>query len=203
MDLSDVSNLYSDNIVKHGISSQAVGWRDADSHRLRFEKLAAVLDRDGDPVVVNDLGCGYGAFYDYLSERQFKIEKFRGYEISEPMLQQARERVARPGVELLRGSSIEQEADYSFACGIFNVRFGRSEQGWHDYILATLDNLNAFSRKGFAFNLLTSYVDWKEEHLHYADPLFFFDHCKRKYSRHVALLHDYPLWEWTILVRRQ
>ena len=26
--------------------------------------------------------------------------------------------------------------------------------------------------------------------------------CQRRYSRHVALLHDYPLYEFTIIVRR-
>ena len=37
--------------------------------------------------------------------------------------------------------------------------------------------------------------------LYYADPCRLFDHCKRRYSRHVALLHDYGLYEFTILVR--
>jgi len=29
-----------------------------------------------------------------------------------------------------------------------------------------------------------------------------FDYCKRTYSRDVALLHDYGLYEFTILVRK-
>ena len=28
-------------------------------------------------------------------------------------------------------------------------------------------------------------------------PRAYFDHCKRAFSRHVALLHDYGLWEFT------
>ena len=39
-------------------------------------------------------------------------------------------------------------------------------------------------------------------HLHYGDPLWFFDWCKRKYSRNVALLHDYDLYDFTIIVRK-
>ena len=38
--------------------------------------------------------------------------------------------------------------------------------------------------------------------LHYADPLALFDRCKRRYARDVALLHDYGLWEFTLLVRK-
>ena len=48
-----------------------------------------------------------------------------------------------------------------------------------------------------------SYADAElmRDDLYYGDPSFFFDHCKREHSRHVALLHDYGLWEWTIVVR--
>ncbi len=53
------------------------------------------------------------------------------------------------------------------------------------------------------FNCLTSYSDpeKKRDELYYADPCALFDMCKRRYSRQVALLHDYGLYEFTILVR--
>ena len=51
--------------------------------------------------------------------------------------------------------------------------------------------------------MLTGYSDADKmvPELHYADPCAMFDWCKRELSRHVALLHDYGLWEFTILVR--
>ncbi len=68
-----------------------------------------------------------------------------------------------------------------------------------------LDVLDRTSRSGFAFNCLTSYsdADKMREYLYYADPCALFDLCKRRYSRNVALLHDYGLYEFTILVRKQ
>ena len=61
------------------------------------------------------------------------------------------------------------------------------------------------SRTGFAFNALSLYSDpdRRRPDLYYADPLYWFDHCKRRYCRFVALLHDYPLYEFTILVRKK
>jgi hypothetical protein len=50
---------------------------------------------------------------------------------------------------------------------------------------------------------LSTYVHWKAENLYYADPFMFFDFCKRNISPYVSLLHDYPLFEWTLLVRKQ
>ena len=40
------------------------------------------------------------------------------------------------------------------------------------------------------------------DYLYYADPGRLFDLCKRRYSRNIALLHDYGLYEFTILVRK-
>jgi hypothetical protein len=37
--------------------------------------------------------------------------------------------------------------------------------------------------------------------LYYADPAFYVDQCLSRFSRHVTLLHDYPLYEFTVLVR--
>jgi hypothetical protein len=41
-----------------------------------------------------------------------------------------------------------------------------------------------------------------QDYLYYADPRVLFDHCKTRYSKNVALLHDYGLYEFTILVRK-
>jgi SAM-dependent methyltransferase len=200
LDLGDVARLYEKSLDDHGVSSKAVGWPTADSHRLRFTKLASVIDASQGPVSINDLGCGYGAFLTYLEEKQCPVGLFRGYEISERMLDMARETV--PQAELHLSSQLDLPADYSFACGIFNVRLQQNEQEWIAFIERTLDNLDAFSTRGFAFNLLSTYVDYKDDKLFYGDPLHFFDLCKRRYSRRVALLHDYPLWEWTITVTK-
>jgi len=52
--------------------------------------------------------------------------------------------------------------------------------------------------------MLTKYSDreYMKEYLYYADPLFIFDYCKRNFSKKVALIHDYELYEFTILVRK-
>jgi hypothetical protein len=52
--------------------------------------------------------------------------------------------------------------------------------------------------------MLTSYSDPERmrPELYYGDPRFFFDRCKRDYTRNVALLHDYDLYEFTIIARK-
>jgi hypothetical protein len=31
----------------------------------------------------------------------------------------------------------------------------------------------------------------------------FFHYCRQEISRYVSLLHDYPLYEWTMIVRKE
>jgi hypothetical protein len=93
-------------------------------------------------------------------------------------------------------------ADYYFESGIFNVKFDINEDLWRAYIEETLRNMHEYSRKGFGFNLMTTYVDFKKPQLYYADPAYFFDFCKKNFSKKVSLLHDYDLFEWTIIVKR-
>ena len=52
--------------------------------------------------------------------------------------------------------------------------------------------------------MLSTYsdVERRRADLYYADPHMVFDYCKRTFSPAVALLHDYPLYEFTILVRK-
>ena len=98
-----------------------------------------------------------------------------------------------------------EPADYSVASGIFNIRVGRSDEAWRAHLEATLDELDRLSLRGFAFNALTSYSDpeYMRDDLYYADPCALFDLCKRRYARQVALLHDYGIYDFTILVRKE
>ena len=202
-ELLKVAKLYSDNVKKHGVSSQSVGWNTNECQNLRFEKLLSMVNKR-DSFTINELGCGYGALIDYMDEFNCSVSNYTGIDISEDMISQALNLYSKKdNVIFLQSDQISSVADYSVASGIFNVRFESSKEKWEKHILDTLTNLNDCSKKGFSFNLLTSYVDYEEAHLYYGDPCFFFDYCKKKFSKKVTLIHDYPLWEWTITVLKE
>jgi len=200
----DVESLYSDYIRRHGCDPRSVGWRDEATHRLRFDKLVQGLipNASSEPFTVHDLGSGYGAMFRYLDERFGKrLAHYCGYEISDAMIEASRTFVANDDrFEILKAQAPERSADYSFVCGTFNVKLHTSNADWDTFVKDMILRVAEQSTRGLAFNLLTSYVDWKEPHLFYADPAQYFDFCKRNVSRKVALLHDYPLFEWTIIV---
>lgn len=200
-----VQALYSANVQRLGTQSKAVGWNTPESQKLRFAKLANLISTDDGPITVNDYGCGYGAMLDFLTDDlDRRIEEYHGYDISPDMLAKAQELLMRHGelVRLYQSQNIRTVVDYSFVSGTFNVRFDATTEEWTAYIETKLHEMHHHSRKGFAFNLLTSYVDWEDPHLFYGNPCKWFDYCKRNFSKYVSLIHDYPLWEWTIVVRK-
>jgi SAM-dependent methyltransferase len=202
--LAGVEAVYTGSLAEHGIDSRAVGWRDAESHLLRFEKLGYLLDSDAAPgaVSVNDWGCGYGAMFGFLDRRpDVELRAYYGYDISAEMLAAARAHVNDPRAEFINSREISRPADYTFVSGTFNVRADASDRDWGEHVKNTLVEIARQSRRGFAFNLLTSYVDWRKDDLFYADPAEFFGFCRERISPLVTLLHDYPLYEWTIAVR--
>lgn len=201
--LDAVGRYYSEKIVEHGPTAKGVDWRDETSQELRFEQLLKVCDPSR-PFTLNDYGCGYGALATYLDERGLDV-RYTGFDISAEQLAQARELVGESESRRFVGPEDELEpADYSVASGIFNVRLDAPVEAWEAQSLETLARLDALSERGFAFNMLTSYSDPElmRDDLWYADPRAIFDHCKRTFSKWVALLHDYGLWEFTILVRK-
>jgi SAM-dependent methyltransferase len=203
MNLADVGHYYSERLREHGASAQGVDWNSAESQRLRFQQLLRICDERPD-FSLNDIGCGYGALFDHLSDLGRRCD-YLGVDIAPAMIAKAAElHRGRAACRFLVGERPDRRADYSVASGIFNVKLSSHAADWRAHVLGALDHLDEASKDGFAFNCLTKYsdADRMKEHLYYADPAELFDHCKRRYSRNVALLHDYGLYEFTILVRK-
>lgn len=201
--LTDVADYYSEKLALHGETPKGVDWNGEDSQTLRFEQLCKIID-GRNHISLNDLGCGYGALNDFIGSR-FSEFSYSGIDVSESMIRSAQQRYqGADNARFVLSSEPDGVADYGIASGIFNVRLGRSDAEWREYVEATLDILDRTSRIGFSFNCLTSYsdADKMRDYLYYADPCAIFDLCKRRYSRNVALLHDYGLYEFTILVRK-
>jgi len=201
--LTDVASYYARRIEEHGQSPAGVDWNSQAGQIMRFDQLLKVVDFL-QPYSIADIGCGYGALLDHVRQLGHTV-RYTGIDIAAPMIEEANNRFAgAEDVTFKLDKSPDKVFDYCVASGIFNVRFSRTDQEWGAYLIETLDMMNEHSARGFSFNCLTSYSDTHHmrQDLYYADPLHLFDICKRRYSRQVALLHDYGLYEFTILVRK-
>jgi hypothetical protein len=197
-----VAKYYADKLARYGTTPRGVDWNSAESQERRFAQLCKLLPADA-AFSLNDVGCGYGALYDYLLDQGYDV-RYAGYDVSKAMVEAARKMPGRkPRPPFVTASARMRKADYSVASGLFNVKLDLSQTEWLRHVHSIIDLLHRTSRRGFAFNCLTSYSDPERRRadLYYGDPRRFFHYCMSRYSRHVALLHDYGLYEFTILVR--
>jgi SAM-dependent methyltransferase len=203
VDPDKIREYFDEKLRSYGATPLGVDWNSSASQEIRFEQLVKIIEPEQEFSLV-DYGCGYGALADFLQRRGYHFH-YTGYDLLESMVASARKRF--PDQSNFTFTNHEPDlrpASYGIASGIFNKKFEVTDEAWTRYTLKVLDRLDRLSLKGFAFNMLTQYSDpeYMEPDLYYADPGFLFHHCKTHFSPNVALLHDYKLYDFTILVRK-
>lgn len=201
-----LNEFFSERLVQFGATPRGVDYNGVEAQVLRFEQLVKVID-PSKPFSVIDYGSGYGAMFDFLHGKGWDFE-YHGIDLVEKMVLAGREaHQGHPNAHFTTNEKDLPVADYLTAGSIFNLKLEETHAAWQGFVVRTLSRMNELCSKGFAFNMLTKYSDEdrmvQRPDLFYGDPLFFFDFCKRTFSRNVALLHDYGLYDFTILVRKK
>jgi len=204
--LLPIAHAYGRRVKEFGPNPKGVYWKNEDGQTLRFEVMAGVLPVTAETldITVNDLGCGYGAFYGFLAAMAgVRVSAYYGYDMSAEMIAEARiqTRPGGPHIHFIEGSQASQRADYSFASGTYNMLLNEDPGRWRGYILESLKGLWDKTARGLAFNMLKADAEHVEGGLFRTPPDAYVDFC-RTLSDDVTLVEDYPLDEWTVLVRR-
>lgn len=199
-------DYFNEKIETHGATPHGADYNGQEAQQIRFEQLGKVIDPSA-PFSVIDFGCGYGALLEFLQTKDWQFEYY-GYDMLEKMIVAGKE--AHEGVSNAHFTNQVSElpvAEYLLAGSIFNNKFEAEYGEWQAMVSETLKQMNSLCTKGFSFDMLTKYSDAdrmaQRPDLFYGDPLYFFDFCKRNFSRNVALLHDYVLYDFTIIVRKE
>lgn len=202
-ELENVQKYFTDKLNAHGPTHLGVDYNSTESQEARFFQLIKVIDSSTQYSLL-DFGSGYGAMYEYLRRLGHDVH-YVGYDIAEPMIAKGREiHPNNPDCWFTSDINEVPQVDYAVVSGTFNMKLDAEYEPWTQIVLEALQQMNAHTLKGMAFNMLTKYsdADRMRPDLYYGDPCFYFDYCKRNFSRNVALLHDYNLYDFTILVRK-
>jgi hypothetical protein len=200
--LEHVKSYFDKRIQEHGASARGSDWNSEASQNVRFDQLLKVVESPSFSLL--DYGCGYGALADYLVTKGLDVDYY-GYDILESAIKTACQVHAdKPHRSFFNDKSELPVCDYTIASGIFNFRGEQSFEDWTEYVIGVFHEFDHLSRRGFASNFLTKYsdADKMRADLYYADPLFLFDYCKHNFSKNVALLHDYRLYDFTLIIRK-
>jgi SAM-dependent methyltransferase len=200
---SDVAAYYESKLAAHGPTSRGVDWNGTASHELRHRQFLRLFDGAVDASIL-DLGCGFGDFLRFLRAQGHR-GPFIGYDVASDMIAEALRLHGEGSDRQWRvGAKPAETRDFAIASGIFNVKGNEPTETWARYVRDTIDVLALAGQRGFAFNVLSLSSDpaRRAAHLYYADAIEMLSHCLSRYGRSVALLQDYGLYEFTVLVRR-
>ncbi|PCI37714.1 MAG: hypothetical protein COB46_13045 [Rhodospirillaceae bacterium] len=187
-----------------GPVSGGVMWKDADQQILRLEiLLSAILPKDlNASISINDFGCGYGALFELISDDPMMTTgRYIGYDISGDMVNAAKAKYPDPRATFIHSPVATEPADYSFVSGTYNMDMGAPKDLWSHYVKTSLKSLWDKTNKVMAFNMLDDIEPKKLADLYYANKAEFIDFAKTL-SPDVEINYDYPLNEFTIILRR-
>jgi hypothetical protein len=198
----DIKAYYDAKIVRYGATPRGVDWSCIATQNLRFVQLLKICDFDA-PFSLNDVGCGYGALIDFLSERYPDASvDYLGTDLSPAMVRHGR-RLHRH-CSFVVSSVSPRVADYSVASGILNVMLDHSRDVWEDLVAQTLGDLHRTSRWGFAVNFMAEELSGhSSRQLYQTNPDQWRRYCQSQLECSVETVLGYGMREFTLLVRRK
>jgi SAM-dependent methyltransferase len=191
-DKAEIIERYTRRHHDLGPSVEALGSGTDEHQVIRYSVLSGIGDMGGKTVL--DVGCGFGGFYDY-NRHMGEPMIYTGIDIVPSLLQEAARRY--PDAHFLEMDILDVpdhwRMDYVVSSQAFNNKLKYSDN-W-DLVKEVLLKCFKIATKGVAFDMMSTYVDFREEWLYYFDPVEVFRFCKTLTKR-VQLRHDYPLFEF-------
>ena len=199
-----VGAYYAGKLHTHGPTALGVDWSCRPTQELRFVQLLKVCDFT-QPFSLNDLGCGYGALREFLKQRWPRADiDYLGVDLVPDMVEQAsRKWHGVPSTDFAVGQDCTRIADYSVASGIFNVKLDLPVNVWDRFARATLADMHASSRRGFAVNFLRLAPDIDNiPQLYRAPAEYWRSYCEDELGVRTEVLARYGMNEFTLLARK-
>ncbi len=124
---------------------------------------------------------------------------YTGYDLSPDLIKIATERFPEAKFEVrdIQNDGIPEKFDYIVSSQTFNFRFGNESN--LDVVKACLKISYESCLKGICFDFLTSYVDYKEDHLFYYQPEELFSYAK-SLTKRVSISHESELYEFALFL---
>jgi SAM-dependent methyltransferase len=193
------------DFARYGDTYRGVGWTKSQDHANRRYQvmLEAIRRPTNGEVEVLDLGCGASHLYEYMRANGVRDVRYSGLDLSPRFIAVSQRKF--PDVTYYRADILDERTvlpsfDYVLMNGLFNYKGRASQQEMWAYVQAMLRRAGAIARVGFAFNVMSKYVDWERDDLFHL-PLdtaaaFVATHVSREF----VIRHDYGLFEYTVYV---
>ncbi len=190
-----VISFFDNALRMYGDRPEALRWT-AKGQLLHHECLLDINSSIKGKKVL-DYGCGKGDFYQFLKDRNILIQ-YTGFDINEKLISLARQKFpeCRFRVFDIEKDILNEDFDYIFLCGVFNLKVQRLEET----IKNTLTKLFNHCRVAVAFNALSAHNPKKDFELHYVYPEEILEFAVKNLSPFVTIRRDRIPYDFTMFV---
>jgi SAM-dependent methyltransferase len=210
--MSEVSELlrkhYEVTFEQHGPTSAGVDWgTDSAKLELRYDKMLAVILSESElrgKATILDVGCGYGGLLEHALRKGMTLE-YTGIDVCANMIEYAHR--VHKDARFLVGDILKIDCagpfDYVVCNGILTQKLTATQKEMDQFAHAIVRRMFALSRRGIAFNVMTTNANFFASNLYYRSPVELLSWAISELTTRVALDHSYPLYEFTLYLYKE
>ena len=190
-----LKKYYQNRFEKYGENPATVQHISKESQFKRFEILFSIAE---EITSIIDVGSGLGDLLEYLLDKKY-TGKYLGLDFVDEFIEFSNDKYKDiTNAKFMKfdftKDQLPEDYNYLFLSTVFNNKMDNNEE----FMLHTIHKMFTACQKGVAFNAMSTYVDYRDEHLYYSNPLKIFDYCKRNLTLQIVLRHDYLVKEDSI-----
>ena len=189
-----VKDFFNKLVEKYGYSPKSLDYSGEKSQKIKFNIVTEVGIEDNCSVL--DVGCGFGDYFNYLKQRGIKNVKYCGIDISNKIVDLAKEKNSL--VNVIQGNvldlSDDEKYDYVISLGFNCVKTGSN---W-ETLTQVLDKMWKLSKKGIAYNAVSTFSEDSPRKIYFVSPAKVIDYIMNNLTYKVVFRHDYMPHDFTI-----
>jgi 2-polyprenyl-3-methyl-5-hydroxy-6-metoxy-1,4-benzoquinol methylase len=189
-----IKDFFNKLVEKHGYSPKSLAYSGEKSQKIKFNIVTEVGIEDNCSVL--DVGCGFGDYFNYLKQRGIKNIKYCGIDISNKIVDFAKEKNSL--VNVIQGNvldlSDDEKYDYVISLGFNCVKTGTN---W-ETLTQVLDKMWKLSKKGIAYNAVSTFSETSPRKIYFVSPAKVIDYIMTNLTYKVVFRHDYMPHDFTI-----
>lgn len=204
-----LSSPIEQSVQARGPTPQAV-WLDRDNPLekgvRRCDAIFRMIEAFPDCTIL-DLGCGLGLALGYLEERYGSmLGRYCGIDVSQFLIEHARK--LWPGhsfvvQDIVADPLRERSFDVVAINGVLTAKWALAQSEMESFAKRLLAEAWRSTAIALSFNVMSPHVDWRRDHLFHWPIDAAVNFCVAALSRHVNVITDYGLYEYTVQVFRE
>ena len=181
-----INNSYTNRLLKYGHSPQGLFWKNSFTQIHRFQLIITALNKyyNLKKFTICDIGCGYGKFFEFLTDKLNKSTfQYQGCDLNDKLIDHCTKRFMRKNCKFYKNSLPRGIVDFSIMSGTFNLSVTDDIKIWEKYILKNLTNIWKRTNKIMAFNLLHKNEKKINQGLYYTNKNWIKNICEQQFGQ--------------------